>query len=287
MSRSIYARHVTTATRSFHKALALIAQDMDDPWANAWREPKSNLPDAALSSDWSAPSVSVLHGDHEDDLSTPSWSIKPTTQWNEPDVSGASLWNHDPSTSAWNPPPSTFDRISLHADSVQLESPFQIATSPGFREFNAQSPTPPPTSVSPPAATPPRIKLPDSPSPVLPHNSTIVPSISIPAAEDIDGFGTFETAPDTAEAVGWSPSKPPLSLPSADATAWGSTWQDPFSGTADESDEADDAWEVAREQKAKQDQHVVSISFLLKNLFNTRPCSPQNYLRQSSTNLRD
>ena len=43
----------------------------------------------------------------EDDLSTPSWSIKPTTQWNEPDVFGASLWNHDPSTLNFimEPPP--------------------------------------------------------------------------------------------------------------------------------------------------------------------------------------
>ena len=237
---------------------------MDDPWANAWGEPKSSLTDAALSPDWSAPSVSVLHGDNEDDLSTPSWSTNPTTQWTEQDVSGsrASLWNHDTSNSAWNPPPSTFDRISLHTDSnVQDESSFQIPISPGFREFNARSPTPPPISVSPPATTPPRIKTPDSPSPVIQKNSTIVPSISIPAAEDIDGFGTFETAPDTAESVGWSPSKPSLSLPSADVAAWGATWEEPFSGTTDDNDdndEVDDAWEVARQQKAKQDQHVVS-----------------------------
>ncbi|KIM44540.1 hypothetical protein M413DRAFT_25014 [Hebeloma cylindrosporum] len=230
----------------------------DDPWANAWGEPKSSLPDAALSPGWSAPSVSVLHGDNEDDLSTPSWPIKPTSQWNEPDVSGASLWNQDTSTLAWNPPPSTFDRISLPADPVQHESSFQIPLSPGFREFNAQSPTSPPTSIDP-AITPPRTKAPDSPSPELSQTSTTVPFISIPSAEDIDGFGTFETAPDTAESVGWSPSRSALSLPSADGTAWGTTWEEEqFSGTTreSESEEVDDAWEIARQQKAKQDQHV-------------------------------
>lgn len=238
---------------------------MDDPWANAWGEPKSSLPDAALSSGWSAPSVSVLHGDNEDDLSTPSWSTKPTTQWNDQDVSASALWNHDTSTSAWNPPPSTFDRISLHTDSMQNESSFQIPVSPGFREFNARSPTPPPIIDSPPPASPPLIKTPDSPSPTLPQNSPIVPSISIPAAEDLDGFGTFETAPDTAESAGWSPSKPTLSLPSADVAAWGATWEEPFSETTDDSHEVDDAWEVARQQKVKQDQHVVSTcSFSLR-----------------------
>ena len=241
---------------------------MDDPWANAWGEPKSSLPDAALSSGWSAPSASVLHGDNEVDLSTPSWSTKPTTQWNDPGVSEASLWNHDTSTSAWNPPPSTFDKISLHADSIQHESSFQIPISPGFREFNSGSPSPPPIIVGPPPASPPRIKTPDSPSLALPKNSTIVPPISIPAAEDIDGFGTFETAPDTAEFVGWSASKPALSLPSADVAAWGATWEESFS---EASHEIDDAWEVARQQKVKQDQHVVSTCFfsLRKNLLTT------------------
>jgi len=81
----------------------------------------------------------------------------------------------------------------------------------------------------------------------------------------VDGFGTFETAPDTAESSEWSPSKPTLSLPS-DAAAWDATWEETGSGGPGGNEEVDDAWEIARQQKAKQDQHVVSTpSFAVTN----------------------
>ncbi|KAF8967692.1 hypothetical protein BDZ97DRAFT_1802823 [Flammula alnicola] len=196
---------------------------MEDPWANAWGDPsKSSLPDSstlATSSTWSAPSVSVLQGDHEDDLSTSSWPIKPTSAWADPDIPETSLWVSDAST-AWNPAPSTFDRISLASkESVsETEMPFPESASQDVHESTVHSPSSSSTTDE------------------APHPTT---------AGDSEGWG--------------SPSRPAFSLPSGDVAAWGAeTWEAPASAaeTTERRDELDDAWETARQQKEKQDRHV-------------------------------
>ena len=237
---------------------------MEDPWANAWGDPsKSTLPviTSGSTSSWSAPSVSVIQGDHEDDLSAPEWSIKPTSGWGDPDIAETSLWGSDASA-GWNPAPSTFDRISLASkDSTSEISATFVEPAPQIPEQSAvshSSPSssidedePPLPTVSPPRTPPPTfVSTPDSPK---------VPPLSLPSVDDADGFGTFETAVEEAE--GWStPSKPGFSLPSADALAWGTEpWEAPNSAahTSEVQDEEEDEWEAARQQKEKQDRHVV------------------------------
>lgn len=243
---------------------------MEDPWANAWGESsKSDLPaNTNISSSWSAPSVSVIQGDHEDDISTPEWSIKPSTGWGDPDIAETSLWGSDASA-GWNPAPSTFDRISLASkDSTSeisativepasqiLEESALSTELPSFPDDGGideqQSPTP--AAVSP--------QLTASPELASTSHSLTVPPLSLPPLDDVDGFGTFETAIEDAEEWG-TPPKPSFSLPSADALAWGTEpWQAPKSAsqTLDNREEEVDEWETARQQKEKQDQHVVRI----------------------------
>ncbi|KDR80575.1 hypothetical protein GALMADRAFT_135713 [Galerina marginata CBS 339.88] len=234
---------------------------MEDPWANAWGETsKSTLPEpsplSAGSSTWAAPSVSAIHGDNEDDLSASSWSAQPTTHWHEPDISETSLWNNDVSSaSAWNPTPSTFDRISLSKDSAsESETHFSTPLSEDIQHSLPSSPSPSFTRDKDPPSPSPHVKLPETP----PH-SPVPPSLS-PESEDVDAFGTFETANEVTESADWSPSKPTFSLPSVDAVAWGASWDEPDSAATDKTNdtsiELDDAWERARQEKEKQDRHV-------------------------------
>ncbi len=236
---------------------------MEDPWANAWGDPsKSTLPSGSTSS-WSAPSVSAIQGDHEDDLSAPEWSIKPTSGWGDPDIAETSLWGSDASA-GWNPAPSTFDRISLASkDSTSEISATFVEPASQIPEQSAVSPSSPSPCIDEDEPPLPTVSPPRTPSPtfVSTPDSPIVPPLSLPSVDDADGFGTFETAVEEAE--GWStPSKPGFSLPSADALAWGTEpWEAPNSAahTSEVQDEEEDEWEAARQQKEKQDRHVVRI----------------------------
>ncbi|PPQ90758.1 hypothetical protein CVT25_010147 [Psilocybe cyanescens] len=239
---------------------------MDDPWANAWGEPTKPSPDSLPSSSaWSAPPVPTIHGDHASggDLSLPSWSTQPTAaQWSDPDTAEA-LWSDDIST-VWNPFPSTVDKVSLSADSIA--SQLEIEVSPPVLSEDVPELRPPSRSVSltPEDDTPPASSTADS-SDAPPHSpqltTPVPPPLLIGSVEDLDAFGTFETANEDADSEEWSSSKPSLSLPSADAAVWGGSWEGSsvaasVDAKSEASTELDDAWEVARQQKEKQDQHV-------------------------------
>ncbi|KAF9531739.1 hypothetical protein CPB83DRAFT_904376 [Crepidotus variabilis] len=257
---------------------------MDDPWANAWGESsKSVLPEP--SSDWSAPSVSALHGDREDDLSNPSWPKETITHWAADDVGDTSIWGGNEaasssSTSVWNPGPSTFDKISLGGESypdLSTASPHVNAKTEDPTTVNDRSATPSPSSPS-----DDELETETSPQALdyrtLTPPSHVPPPISIPPAEDPDGFGSFATA-STEEAPTWTLSKPSFQIASADAATWGGGWEDPGSASAkseqsEDSENEEDEWEAARRQKEMQDKHVppellASILEKMNDLSNT------------------
>ncbi|KAF9563948.1 hypothetical protein CPC08DRAFT_816295 [Agrocybe pediades] len=249
---------------------------MDDPWANAWGDSsKSTLSDSAAiqlnNASWTSPSISAIHGDNEDDLSAaPSWSARPTSLWESTDVSANDLWTSDTS-SAWNPTPSTFDKISLSSrESVnESETPFpeSVSTIKDGEDTPSSSTAslpdddkqPPHTESYVAQSIDSRLSPSNSParSPGLPP-----PPLALDPSDDFDAFGSFETATESIDTAGWSPSKPVFSLPSADATAWGGAWEDPGSSVEETAsakpitEDLDDAWERARQEKAKQDLYV-------------------------------
>jgi hypothetical protein len=208
---------------------------MDDPWANAWGEPSKSS-----SSNWSAPSVSTIHGDNEDDISTRSWTVEPTTHWDDASLTEASLWRNEPS-STWQPAHSTFDTIPLSTVPAQIPQ-FPTSSSEEPEKSLSSSDSPPSSPISE-TQTP---SLSPSPKPL---------QLSRPATPD--AFGTFKGADEFEEPTdeSW---KPTLSLPSADADTWSPSWGESNTveppGTAEA---LDIAWETAKEQKAKQDRHVV------------------------------
>lgn len=213
---------------------------MDDPWANAWGEPSK-----ASSSNWSAPSVSTIHGDHEDDISTRSWSVEPATHWGDASLTEASLWRNEPS-STWQPAHSTFDSIPLSTVPAQLpQFPPSTSDEPEKSSSSSDNNSPPSSPIS---ETP-------SLSPSLSPKHLHISRTATP-----DGFGTFKGADEFEEQTdeSW---KPTLSLPSADTDTWSPSWGESNEensvnppGTAEA---LDIAWETAKEQKARQDRHVV------------------------------
>ncbi|KAF8817503.1 hypothetical protein BYT27DRAFT_7247377 [Phlegmacium glaucopus] len=225
---------------------------MEDPWANAWGEQSKSTFSQPSSSNWSAPSV---HGDREDDISTRSWSVEPTTtRWDESNViTEASLWSNEPS-STWQPAQSTFDTIPLSTGSVPLpQFPTAISEEPerpvsSSSSSLSQDDTPPLSS--PISQTPPHSH---SPPPKPLH-------LSRPATPDV--FGTFKGAAEFDEPTHetWSPATPVFSLPSVEADAWGPSWGESNQSNSVEEPETthelDNAWETAKQQKEKQDLHV-------------------------------
>jgi hypothetical protein len=251
---------------------------MEDPWANAWGgSSKSILPEP--SPHWSAPSVSVLHGDNEDDLSTPSWP-KDVSAWGAADLPADHIWSTAEASSTWNPRQSTFEDISLAEEcKPQNSSQTEIreaetypSSSLSFHEEEAwalsktqlQEVQPPPLHPS----FPETVSIPldatnvgrgsevsqSSSSPTSP----LAKSASAPMSEDVDGFGSFETGVDSQDKESWTPTDstfPPMS--SDDAPNWDSAWQ---VESEDRTSEQEDAWEAARRQKEKQDRHVARHS---------------------------
>ena len=159
-------------------------------------------------------------------------------------------------STGWEPEPSTFDSISLNKDVEEdLKPTSSTHTSDEDEDESISSASSSPVAkVEHPPISPPAVE------PLfLPPPSPKIPTLSIPPPEDPDGFGTFETAEDLEAAEVWSPAHPSFpSLPSADAAAaWGGAWEEPNSAATEEGSEPDDAWETARQQKEKQDRHVV------------------------------
>lgn len=248
---------------------------MENPWANAWADSaKSPLPEPSPT--WAAPSVSALHADHEDDLSTPSWPKEPVPDWGPTGPAADVIWTTTDTGSVWNPLPSSFDKIVLGKnsdtdsrkslsmdlkDEEEVRSSLQPAASPeappARLEVEPLTVTSSRISISPPVETEVGWTATRSrtPSPV-----PIPPNISIPS-EDSDVFGSFETGEDALDKDSWTPTKPKFpSVPSADVSTWDSAWQQPSSADCGPTDEREDAWELARREKEVQDRHVVRSS---------------------------
>lgn len=247
---------------------------MENPWANAWRDSsKSVLPQPSPL--WASPSVSVLHGDREDDLSTPSWpkDSEATSAW-VVDPSADHIWNA--TESAWKPHPSTLDEISLagrhtppihqtyEADSsasLSLDGEHLWAL-PKLQSQEAQPPLLPsiPASISETLETTnvaPESEDEESCSPSrspVSQNSSPPKSHPGPLSDDIDGFGSFETGQGEQEETYSGSAFPSMSLTSGH---WDSEWQ---METEDRNNEQEDDWEAARKQKEKQDRHVARHS---------------------------
>lgn len=243
---------------------------MENPWANAWADSaKSSLPEPSPT--WAAPSVSTLHADHEDDLSTPSWPKEPVPDWSPTDPAADVMWTVTDTASVWNPLPSGFDKIALGKRS-DTDSPKSLSVD--LKDEEVRSSLQPAASPEAPA----RLEVePLTTSPVNPpavekevgwtanksRTSLLVPippNISIPPSEDPDVFGSFETGEDAPDKDSWTPAKPTFpSVPSADVSTWDSAWQQPSSADCGPTDEQD-AWELARREKEVQDRHVARNS---------------------------
>jgi hypothetical protein len=273
---------------------------MEDPWANAWGEPsKSIFPDPSPT--WASPPLSVLHGDHEEDLSTPSWPKEHTSDWAATDIAADDIW---PSTSTtWKPEPYPFDKISLgeesYADFLETLSPSSrdteehydskasppIERAPGHPQFQI-APVHPVSQASP-ILTPLSASFSEvshteqltqsndwTPARAAPLTPPSIPTIiAPPPLEDHDGFGSFETGRDTQDADRWSskPALPEISL------AWSSAWQDPYSTDKGSPDTPEDEWVAARREKERQDRCVVShVHHSTFCVFSKFASSPQN-----------
>ena len=257
------------------KSLIYQISDMEDPWANAWGEPsKSIFPEPT----WASPPLSVLHGDHEDDLSTPSWPKGHTSDWAATDIAADDIW---PSTSTtWKPEPYSLDKISLgeesYAEFLETLSPssrdteeyYTSESSPPIQQATSHSahvdpvsqassiPAPLSTSLSEVSHTKQLTQSNDwTTARAAPSTPPSIPTIIAPLPlEDNDGFGSFETGRDTQDADRWSSTKPAL----PEIVAWSSAWQDPYSTDKASPDRPEDEWVAARREKERQDRRVVS-----------------------------
>jgi hypothetical protein len=247
---------------------------MEDPWANAWGDSPKPVPPEP-SPLWAAPSVSVLHADNEDDLSAPSWP----SSWSAEDLSADRIWSTEETSSTWNPT-STSNEISLAGGYTRQESSRTETQEAGghsssslplheeeetwalsnsrLQEISTPHSIPSEpleiSHVGPGSEDEEDGKtLQSSPSPISPPKP-------IPASEDVDGFGSFETGEDNLDKGSWTPTNsvtvlPPIS--STDSANWNSAWQ---VESEHGSHEQEDAWEAARMQKEKRDRHVACHS---------------------------
>ena len=221
---------------------------MEDPWTNAWGDSsKPILPEPSPL--LVAPSVSALHAENEDDLSTP-WRKSSVTGWGTTtDLSADHIWGMTEISSTTNPP-STFDDISLAG----------YATQESFRTETQEGGSHPGTPLS-------LQQLQEVQSPSLaksfPEPELILPK-TLETNVDVDGFGTFETGHCNQIKGSWTPIHsvfPPMSA--TDSASWDSAWQVEL----DNRDNApDDAWEAARKQKERQERHVVRLTLHLSGV---------------------
>lgn len=223
---------------------------MDDPWANAWGEPGTTTKHPP------APVFPTHDGDHEEDITIPSWEAP--VSWTDEN----SLWGsrspaldkfpswHSPyddlplGKASSSPPPTSDMPEDAEEASEDEEEQEQVEPEPEpepEHEFAVEPPTEPPFEA--------------------PLASSISPPLSPPGTPD--AFGTFESGLDDLPPTSdpWTPSHAAFAPDSADS-AWGTAWAPPDEQERDEEAPAVvDEWEAAKQQKAMQDKHVVSPPF--------------------------
>lgn len=230
---------------------------MEDPWANAWGEPTK--PDGGSRTTWvpsTTPSPTNVVQDSEIDIAMPSWATGAGVKWTEPSDAQDSLWDATLPSKEWAASP--YDSISLAKGSVD--------------EFTQPSDSP-----SPEPAEPSHLSIPSPPAPLFlsvedeppennatishPSSPTISSTKSVSPPGSPDAFGTFETGLDNDE-----PNTDPWSHPGAvsdSASLNADAWGGPEWGASNSEMEISldkkpvDEWEEAKQQKEKQDRHVV------------------------------
>jgi hypothetical protein len=229
---------------------------MDDPWANAWGEP-------ATKTKQPPPSVFPAQaGDDEEDITIPTWE---PPSWQENNSN--SLWGARSPTldklPSWHSP---YDDIPLGKSSVSLPDTTEVPethSDDGDEQEDVPDPEPEPAHEPAPELAP---ESPVEPPFEPPVSSPVLPPNSPPGSPD--AFGTFETGLDDLPSTSddpWSPSRGSFVPDSTDA-AWGTAWApSDVKQPTEDVPEVVDEWEAAKQQKALQDKHVVSL--YLEHLF--------------------
>lgn len=242
---------------------------MDDLYQNAWSE-TTDPADAFKGSStpsWSTSATKPSSSYHEEaDLAAPSWSTGADIRWDEPPGSPGFSWSHADADAGWGH--STYEGISFSKASIDIEKETSTTLNKDpdvDSEDVADSPSAQSSTPSSPSSLPPRVPSPSHPP--LPSSPPSIPDVDLSQTYELaadavrlpspDGFGSFESAlvEDTVPSPGFA-------VADAEADPWGSS---AWAGTGDEaSDEENerivDEWERAKQEKARQDRHVVSVA---------------------------
>ncbi|KAI5995663.1 hypothetical protein EDD15DRAFT_2365836 [Pisolithus albus] len=211
---------------------------MDNPWANAWEQPKLTSTQHA----WASPSEPVH--DQEADLGLPSWSLHDATEWTSSVHAGDPLWSpSDVEEAAWAP--STYEKIILSQSSAAKPSP------PPREEQSepASAVSPPSSEVGSTTNTPLSVEHSQSYSALRPTESNTAVS-----ENDITGGTVLASkAPETDyELDAW---EDPTILAGPD-DEWASVWSSAPPQDEPEEIQLPDEWEAARQEKEKFNRAV-------------------------------
>ena len=236
---------------------------MDDLYQNAWSETSDTAP--AFSNN-STPSWPTSHKHtksygEEADLAAPSWSTGAGISWDEPTGNSGLSWSHTDADADAGWGPSTYEGISFGTSSVEIEEKTDVVAAPAPNERDddaVRTSSPGSSSLSPPSSP---SYLPASSSPPPSADTIQIQSYEV-AVEGVappspDGFGGFESG--LAEE---STPSPGFQLNDAESDPWGpSAWADTKAEREEDEEEVIDEWERAKQEKAKQDRHVVRAMF--------------------------
>lgn len=243
----------STSTATYVKTFATYPS-MDDLYANAWSDrqeialPELKSPVIDSNPSWVSPNHSLPPHDEEADLAAPSWSTGAEIHWNEPSESSGFSWSQTDPDLAWGA--STYEGIQIRNTPTEENNELSLPTPEPEEETTVAS-----TPHSPHASTLEDTSL-SQPSPDLTEAlASVVHSpgfSSSPRSTSPDAFGTFETAATADDDPAFA-----LRQNELEADTWGSAWNAP-KVNEESTDGAMDEWEVAKQQKAKQDRKVVS-----------------------------
>ncbi|KAG5639095.1 hypothetical protein H0H81_007039 [Sphagnurus paluster] len=217
---------------------------MEDPWANAWGEPAKQA--QGVQSTWSNPAQPSSPGlNVEVDIAMPSWATGAGIQWSEPSPEQTSLWASNAPFKEW--PTSTYEDLPLGKRSSDLRPDSGRSPSPDTETSNSMLESPKQIVL---LKTPMEESIQEDVPSTTPN--TLPPSP--------DPFGTFETGLDAEERNldPWAHSMESPDIPTQEEQV---TWVPSWGASDSEIDapavtKAPDEWEMAKQQKERQDLHV-------------------------------
>lgn len=197
---------------------------MEDPWANAWKEPTK--PEI----------VPWTHAQQPETDIVPSWANGTDVKWAEPSDTPQSLWNSQLPVKEWNS--STYDLGTPSQDEL---SQHNRSLSPATAE-----------EISPNALEP--ASFPDDEEPPITRSRPPTPESESPSTPD--AFGTFESGLDV-DGAGVDPWGHSTDLPTQ-LSRETDTWREyQRKAEVEAVSETVDEWEAAKQKKERQDRHVV------------------------------